>query len=196
VAISLPLRQNIAKPGSYRFPLFFCFTGLSSLFFFSACGPLVRPYYNRDLGGYLMPDPSLTPTAQIPAELKGATGNDRIRKIADGYLGVSYRLGGQSRSGMDCSGFIRRVFAEAHGLQLPHSSRSLYGMGKPVARSELKPGDLVFFKELGFIDHAGIYMGRNYFIHSASSVGVAYSTLSAPYFGAHYAGARRMLDAP
>lgn len=157
---------------------------------------MVRPYYNRDVGGYLMPDPSLTPTALVPVELKGAEDIDRLRKIADGYLGVSYSFGGQSRSGMDCSGFIRQVFSEAHGLRLPHSSRAMFGMGRPVPRGELKPGDVVFFKVMGFVDHAGIYMGRNYFIHASTSVGVAYSTLTAPYFGNHYAGARRMLDAP
>ncbi len=165
----------------------------------TACGPLVRPYYNRDLGGYLQPDPSLTPTALVPAELKvPAPGGDRdrLRKIAESYLGVPYSFGGQSRSGMDCSGFIRQVFAEAHGLRLPHSSGDIYAMGRPVPRGELKPGDVVFFRQFGFIDHGGIYMGKNYFIHSSSSVGVAYSALNAPYFGAHYAGARRLLDVP
>ena len=171
--------------------------GMLTAFFLCACGPLVRPYYNRDAGGYLRPDPSLTPTAMVPAELKGyASRDDRLRKIAESYLGVPYSFGGQSRWGMDCSGFIRQVFQEAHGLRLPHSSSGIYGMGRPIARADLKPGDLVFFRQLGFIDHGGIYMGRNYFIHSSTSVGVAYSALSAPYFGDHYAGARRLLDAP
>ncbi|HKP94340.1 MAG TPA: NlpC/P60 family protein [Fibrobacteria bacterium] len=168
---------------------------LPAALFLSACGPLVRPYYNRDIGGYLRPDPSLTPTARVPSELK-ASGADPLRKAAESYLGVPYRFGGQSRSGMDCSGFIRQVFADVHGLRLPRSSSGIYGMGRPVSRSELKPGDVVFFRRLGFIDHSGIYMGRNYFIHSASSVGVAYSALNAPYFGAHYAGARRLVEAP
>lgn len=163
----------------------------------SACGPLVRPYYNRDMGGYMMPDPSLTPTPLVPASLKGrSTGADGLRNAAEAYLGVPYRFGGQSRSGMDCSGFIRQVFSETHGMDLPHSSAALYGRGEPVSRSGLKAGDLVFFRSYGFIDHAGIYMGGGYFIHSATSVGVAYSALDAPYFGSHYAGARRLLDSP
>jgi cell wall-associated NlpC family hydrolase len=158
---------------------------------------LVRPYYNRDLGGYLRPDPSLTPTALVPDELRGADlGNARLRQVAESYLGVPYSFGGQSRSGMDCSGFIRQVYSEAQGLRLPHSSGGMFGMGRRVARADLKPGDLVFFRQMGFIDHSGIYMGRNYFIHSSSSVGVAYSALSAPYFGSHYAGARRLADMP
>jgi cell wall-associated NlpC family hydrolase len=159
----------------------------------AACGPLVRPYYNRNAGRYIMPDPSQTPTPLVPAALKGASaGNDALRKIAEGYLGVPYRFGGQSRAGMDCSGFIRQVFADVYGADLPHSSAALFRRGQPVERADLEVGDLVFFANLGFIDHAGIYMGKGYFIHSATSVGVAYSALEAPYFGDHYAGARRL----
>jgi cell wall-associated NlpC family hydrolase len=93
---------------------------------------------------------------------------------------------------MDCSGFIRQVFADVYGADLPHSSAALFKRGQPVERADLEVGDLVFFANLGFIDHAGIYMGKGYFIHSATSVGVAYSALEAPYFGDHYAGARRL----
>lgn len=170
------------------------FAVLASALLFDACGPLDRPYYNRDVGGYLQPDPSMSPTTQVPAELGSADGSldDRLRRVAESYLGVPYRFGGQSRSGMDCSGFIRQVFEEVHGLRLPHNSASIYRMGKPVSKADLKPGDLVFFRNLGFIDHGGIYMGQNFFIHAASSVGVAYSALNAPYFGEHYAGARRL----
>jgi cell wall-associated NlpC family hydrolase len=164
--------------------------------FLSACGPLVRPYYNRNAGGYVMPDPSLTPTPVVPAALKRvSTGDDPLRRAAEAYLGVPYSFGGQSRSGMDCSGFIRQVFGEVYGMDLPHNSSALYRLGAEVERSSLARGDLVFFENLGFIDHAGIYMGKGYFIHSATSVGVAYSALDAPYFGDHYAGARR-LSAP
>jgi cell wall-associated NlpC family hydrolase len=159
----------------------------------AACGPLVRPYYNRDAGGYLMPDPSQTPTPAVPASLKGRSADPGgLRKAAEAYLGVPYRFGGQSRNGMDCSGFIRQVFSEAYGMDLPHNSSAMFRRGEPVRRADLREGDLVFFKNLGFIDHAGIYMGSGYFIHSATSVGVAYSALDAPYFGEHYAGARRL----
>ncbi|MEO6095809.1 MAG: NlpC/P60 family protein [Fibrobacteria bacterium] len=167
---------------------------------FTACGPLIRPYYNRNLGGYLEPDPSTTPTAKVPAVLKNIEGadtaNDVLRRTAESWLGVPYDFGGQSRSGIDCSGFVRQIFGDVYGLRLPHSSSAIYRMGAEVSRSDLMPGDVVFFKNLGYIDHSGIYMGKNWFIHSASSVGVAYSALNAPYFGDHYAGARRLLDAP
>ena len=79
-------------------------------------------------------------------------------------------------------------------MDLPRSSRDQFLVGRKVEKDELRPGDLVFFRKGGVIDHSGIYMGHNYFIHSASSVGVAYSTLDAPYFGSRYAGARRLIE--
>lgn len=152
------------------------------------------------MGGYLQPDPATTPTATIPEPLKNAGYQDDedrgLRRTADSWLGVPYRFGGQSRSGIDCSGFVRQIFADVYGMQLPHNSSAMYKLGKPVSRSELKPGDLVFFRQMGYIDHSGIYMGGNWFIHSATSVGVSYSALNAPYFGDHYAGARRLLEVP
>lgn len=158
----------------------------------SACGPLVRPSYNRDAGCYVMPSSSLTPTAIAPSLPDMGRDAGRLRKVAESWLGVPYDFGGQSRSGIDCSGFVRQIFSEAFGIRLPHNSSAIHSLGKPVDRDALKPGDIVFFKNFGFIDHSGIYMGKGYFIHSASSVGVAYSTLDAPYFREHYAGARRM----
>lgn len=145
----------------------------------------------------MTPHPSLTPTAAVPEALKSVrSGDGRLRKAAEAYLGVPYRFGGESRWGMDCSGFISTVFAEVYGKKLPRSSQGMFRTGEPVAKADLRPGDLVFFKSMGYVNHSGIYMGANHFIHSATSAGVSYSTLDAPYFGTHYAGARRMVPAP
>jgi cell wall-associated NlpC family hydrolase len=167
------------------------------LFVLAACGPIVRPYYVRSAGAYVTPVASRTPTAAVPKDLPPAESGKPgalIRKIAEKYLGVPYRFAGQSKRGMDCSGFLRQVFSEAQGLDLPHSSAGIWKLGSPVDREDLIVGDVVFFKVMGFIDHSGIYMGNNYFIHSATSVGVSYSSLDAPYFVDHYAGARRLAD--
>jgi lipoprotein Spr len=107
---------------------------------------------------------------------------------------VRYHFGGQSRSGMDCSGFVRQVFMETYGIKLPHNSLAMSIQGVPVKKADLKLGDLVFFKHFWVVDHTGIYMGKGYFIHSATSIGVSYSSLDAPYFMDHYAGARRIAD--
>lgn len=162
----------------------------------SACGPLVRPYYVRSAGGYVMPTAERTPTAAVPKDLPAASDDQgsRLRKTAESYLGVPYRFGGAGKTGMDCSGFVRRVYAEAWNLDLPHNSGAIFHRGEPVDRGDLRVGDAVFFKSLGIIDHSGIYMGGNYFIHASTSVGVAYSSLDAPYFSDHYAGARRLAN--
>jgi cell wall-associated NlpC family hydrolase len=65
--------------------------------------------------------------------------------------------------------------------------------GREVSKGDLEPGDLLFFKGLIFIDHTGIYMGNGYFIHCQSGVGVNYTRLDAPYFAAHFAGAKRVI---
>lgn len=175
-------------------PALFAIAGI--LMILPSCSPGPRPYFVRGMGGYLTPTAAMTPVAAVPADLPEAqdTRVSRLRRAAEAYLGTPHVLGGQSRRGMDCSGFIRQVFAETYGMDLPRSSRDQFKAGRVVAKDELRPGDLVFFRDRGVIDHSGIYMGSNYFIHSATSVGVAYSTLDAPYFGTRYAGARRMIE--
>jgi cell wall-associated NlpC family hydrolase len=91
-----------------------------------------------------------------------AVGRPRIVEIARRYLGTPYRWAGASPAGFDCSGFVMYVYGRV-GIQLPHSSWMLWGMGKPVARKDLRPGDIVFFSGLG---HVGIYVGHGRFIHS------------------------------
>ena len=75
------------------------------------------------------------------------------------YLGVKYRWGGESpKTGFDCSGLVAYVYAQL-GIQLPHSAAAQYGLGAPVPRDDLQPGDLVFFNGLS---HVGIYIGDRY----------------------------------
>jgi cell wall-associated NlpC family hydrolase len=129
-----------------------------------------------------------------PSDLGRPGGSDsELRKVAEGYLGVKYRWGGADADGMDCSGFVQRVFEEVHSLQLPRNSAAMARYGKKVDRDELKPGDLVFFKRVR-IDHVGIYMGEGYFIHSQSGIGVTYTKLDAPYFSEHFAEAKRVVN--
>jgi cell wall-associated NlpC family hydrolase len=117
------------------------------------------------------PDAKETVTAQLEhAALSGAlekrsvraVGRPRVVEIAKRYLGTPYSWAGASPAGFDCSGFVMYVYSRI-GIQLPHSSWMLWGVGKPVARNDLRPGDIVFFSGLG---HVGIYVGHGHFIHS------------------------------
>jgi cell wall-associated NlpC family hydrolase len=117
-------------------------------------------------------------------------------KAAKKYLGIRYRYGGSSPSrGFDCSGFVYYLLSR-HGIRAPHSAAELFRMGKPVSRSELRPGDLVFFKNTARrrgITHVGIYIGNDKFIHSSSGRGrVIVTSLNDPYYAARFAGARRL----
>ena len=109
--------------------------------------------------------------------------------IAMQYLGTPYVWGGASPGGFDCSGFIMYVYAQV-GVSLPHHAASQYGMGTPVSRDQLQPGDLVFFNGLG---HAGIYIGGGQFIHSPHTGDVVkISSLSDSWYASTWVGARRI----
>ncbi len=113
---------------------------------------------------------------------------------ARSYLGVRYRWTGMSRSGVDCSGLTTRVY-QRHGVHLPHSSRGQSHTGVAVKKSDLKSGDLVFFKTRGrrVINHVGIYIGNGKFIHASSGKGrVRVDSLNEGYYNGRYAGGRRV----
>jgi cell wall-associated NlpC family hydrolase len=108
--------------------------------------------------------------------------------IAEHYLGVPYVWGGASPTGFDCSGLVMYVFAQV-GVSLPHSSYSQYGMGSPVSRDQLQPGDLVFFDGLG---HVGIYVGGGSFIHAPHTGDVVKISGISGWYASTYVGARRL----
>lgn len=139
--------------------------------------------------------PTETP-AETPADNPAATvSGSEIVSLAQQYLGVPYVYGGSSPSGFDCSGFTMYIFAQV-GVKLPHGATSQLSYGASVSRSELQPGDLVFFQDYGAVaSHVGIYIGGDQFIHASSSSGnsrcVTVSSLAESYYANHYYTARR-----
>jgi cell wall-associated NlpC family hydrolase len=130
-------------------------------------------------------------TLAAPPPPADASRGAQVVAIAMRYLGVPYKWGGASPStGFDCSGFTMYVFAQI-GVSLPHYAAAQFGMGVPVSRDELQPGDLVFFRGLG---HMGMYIGGGTFIHAPQTGDVVkISSLSEPYRVASWVGARRVL---
>jgi cell wall-associated NlpC family hydrolase len=125
--------------------------------------------------------PTAPPVAP-PATHGGVVG------IAMQYLGTPYVWGGASPGGFDCSGFVMYVYSQI-GVSLPHSTYAMYGMGAPVSRGDLQPGDLVFFDGLG---HMGIYIGGGNFIHAPHTGDVVKISSMTGWYASTYVGARRI----
>jgi len=116
-------------------------------------------------------------------------------KSINSYQGVPYKWAGDSRKGMDCSGFTMKVFQESSNYTLPHNAAAQYKLGSKVNQRQLRLGDLVFFRDIESkgVSHVGIYVGNDKFAHASLSKGVVYSSLKQDYYRKRYVSARRIL---
>lgn len=115
---------------------------------------------------------------------------------AMGFLGVPYKRGGNSaESGFDCSGFVKAMYEQTIGHVLPRRAVEQAGATMPIDKSEMQPGDLVFFNTLrSTFSHVGIYVGDNKFIHSPRSGSVVrIEDMRINYWSSRFDGARRVL---
>lgn len=122
-----------------------------------------------------------------------------IIAYAKEFLGVRYVYGGSTPKGFDCSGFTSYVFKH-FGFKLERSAAGQTSNGKKIKKSELKPGDLVFFDTNGghnAIEHVGIYIGDGQFIHASSGRSkkkVVISDINAGFYQDMYMTARRIIE--
>lgn len=98
----------------------------------------------------------------VPASSSGSSMGSQVVAYAKNFIGVPYVWGGSTPSGFDCSGFVQYVYRH-FGVSLPRTTYSQIAMGRSVARADLAPGDLVFFRSAG---HVGIYVGGETYIHA------------------------------
>lgn len=115
-----------------------------------------------------------------------------------GFLGVPYRRGGNTvETGFDCSGFVRAMYNQTVGHLLPRRAEEQAAATQKIDRSELKPGDLVFFNTMRrAFSHVGIYVGEGKFIHSPKpGAQVRLEDMSGSYWQRRFSGARRVLSA-
>ena len=114
---------------------------------------------------------------------------------AVGLLGIPYLRGGTStENGFDCSGFVRYIYKETIGLVLPRSADQQANTTQKIDKSELKPGDLVFFNTMRrTFSHVGIYLGEGKFIHAPrTGASVRIEDMRIPYWNVRFDGARRV----
>jgi len=141
--------------------------------------------------------PAVAATSSPPPEETGkadASIKERLLRVAQRMLAVPYRFGGNTLWGLDCSGFVQKTFAFLD-LDLPRSAREQFREGTKVAKSDLSPGDLVFFRTYAkYPSHVGIYLGDNRFVHASSrDRKVTIDSLETPYYVKRYIGAKRLL---
>lgn len=138
--------------------------------------------------------------ARTPYEVSSRAGNRpdarKLLSTAKSFLGQPYVYGAAGPNGFDCSGFTLYVFKKA-GINLPHLASAQAKYGTKVSKGDLCPGDLVFFGYHGSktIEHVGIYVGDDKFIHASSNEGVVITSLSSGYYARNYKGATRLLPA-
>ena len=115
---------------------------------------------------------------------------ERAARIALRAVGVPYRWGGTSpSSGFDCSGLVYWAYGKL-GVEVPHSSYALAGIGRGVAPSRLRPGDILVFSGYG---HVGLYVGRNRMVHAPNSGSlVEVVRLGGSHYGSRLVVARRV----
>lgn len=118
-----------------------------------------------------------------------------VTEVAKRHIGAPYKWGGTTPKGFDASGFTQYVFQKsAAKITLPRSSKDQYAAGKPVAKKDLKEGDLVFFNTNGKdVSFVGIYLGKNQFIAVTTSKGVSIQSMDLKYWKDSYVGAKRVL---
>ena len=130
-------------------------------------------------------------------QVRQSVGNRASELVVNamGFLGVPYKRGGNTaETGFDCSGFVRAMYEQSIGLVLPRRAEQQAAATQDIDKSELKPGDLVFFNTLKrTFSHVGIYVGEGRFIHSPKpGAQVRVESMSINYWASRFDGARRV----
>ena len=148
---------------------------------------------NGAFSGFTKADPAVVPASHATPAVANEWG-DRLVSRAMNYLGTPYRPGGISPStGFDCSGFVYYLYGAVFGQTIPRMPDGMAREGAPVARSDLKRGDIVFFGFRGTFTHVGIYAGNDQFVHATHRGSpVMVTSLDADYYRQHYMTAVRL----
>lgn len=125
-----------------------------------------------------------------PLENQASGAASKVNRIYRKWAGTRYRLGGTGHGGIDCSAFVQKTMSGAFNIDLPRSTAEQRHSGRAISKSDLRPGDLVFFRKN---NHVGVYIGGGKFVHASSSKGVTTSSLSESYWARNYTQSRRVM---
>lgn len=122
---------------------------------------------------------------------------EQLYLVSASWLGTSYKYGGMSSAGVDCSGLTNIIVKKVYGKSLNRSSADIYAANvTKISKSSIKEGDLVFFRTDGrrskTPNHVGVYLNNDKFIHASTSKGVIVSSMTQQYYVTNYIGAGRL----
>jgi hypothetical protein len=123
--------------------------------------------------------------------------NFSLYKFIENWWGTPYKMGGTTKQGIDCSGFVSQLFSSVYGMNVPRNSSAQQQFAVPINKNQIQEGDLVFFntnrrKKRDYVSHVGIYLHNNKFVHASTSSGVMISDLTESYWEKHFVDTRRV----
>lgn len=119
-------------------------------------------------------------------------GNAALYQLIDDWIGTPYKIGGHTRRGVDCSGFVQNLVGAVYGAYMARTAREQRDQCSPIRKEELREGDLVFFNTRGGISHVGVYLHNDKFVHASTSNGVIISDLKETYWARRFVTAGRL----
>lgn len=120
--------------------------------------------------------------------------NKNLILFIDKWIGTPYKYGGNTLSGTDCSGLVSNLYMDVYSKKISRTSKSIYNETSPINRDDLKDGDFVFFKtdKSKDVNHVGVYISNDKFIHSTTKKGVMISDLNEEYYKKSYYSSGRI----
>ncbi|MCB9173125.1 MAG: C40 family peptidase [Flavobacteriales bacterium] len=116
-----------------------------------------------------------------------AVQNIKLYQFVDEWVGVQYKYGGTSKSGVDCSGFCNVLYNNVYSKTLPRTSSEIAKQLQKVPKGSLAEGDILVFDIEGKRNsHVGVYLANSKFVHASTSSGVIISSLEHPYYQKAY----------